>query len=134
MSQENVDAARRSFDAWNRGDVDAWLESSHPQIEWSSDVARRLEGTETVYRGRSQMRQFWDEWHSVWDLTIEISEFRDLGETVVALGRMRAHGKASGIELEGLVAYVAEFQGGLARKLRAYLDPSEALEAVGLQE
>jgi ketosteroid isomerase-like protein len=134
VSQENVDAARRSFDAWNRGDVDAWLESSHPEIEWSSEVARRLEGAETVYRGRAQMRQFWDEWHSVWDLTIEISEFRDLGETVVALGRMRAHGKASGIELDGPVAYVAEFQGGRARKLRAYLDPNQALEAAGLSE
>jgi ketosteroid isomerase-like protein len=77
------------------------------------------------------MRQFWDEWHSVWDLSIEISEFRDLGDTVVALGRMRVRGKASGIDLEGPVAYVAEYEGGLVRELRAYLDPNEVLEAVG---
>jgi ketosteroid isomerase-like protein len=134
MSQENVDAAQRTFEAWNRGDVDAWLESSHPDIEWFSAIAGQLEGAETVHRGHAQMRQFWDEWHSIWDLTIEISEFRDLGDTVVALGRMRAHGKASGIELDAPVAYVAEYEGGLARKVRAYLDTAQALEAVGLSE
>src|SRR5437016_9259262 len=134
MSQENVELARRAFEAWNRGDADAWVEFHHPEIEWFSEIAGRLEGAETVYRGRAGMRRFWDEWHSVWDLTIEISEFRDLGDTVVALGRMRAHGKASGIDFEGPVAYVGEYEGGLVRKLRAYLDPNQALEAVGLTE
>ena len=134
MSQENVDAVRRSFEAWNRGDVDAWLEPSHPDVEWYSEVARRLQGVDTVYRGRAQLRQFWDEWHSVWDLTIEISDYRDLGDTVVALGRMRVHGKASEIDIEQPVAYVAEFEGGLVRKLRAYHDQNQALEAAGLSE
>jgi hypothetical protein len=32
------------------------------------------------------------------------------------------------------VAYVFEFDGGLALKARAYLDPREALAAVGLSE
>jgi ketosteroid isomerase-like protein len=134
MSQENVDAARRAFEAWNHGDVDAWLESQHPEVEWFSEIARSLEGTEKVYRGRAEMRQFWDEWRSIWDMTIEITEFRDLGDTVVALGHIRARGKASGVDLEQPVAYVGEFEGGLARKLRAYLDPQQALEAVGMSE
>jgi ketosteroid isomerase-like protein len=54
MSQENVERVRSSLDAWNRGDVDAWLRSAHPEIEWFSEVARRLEGSETVYLGRQQ--------------------------------------------------------------------------------
>ena len=77
MSQENVDAVRRNFQAWNRGDVHAWLESAHPEVEWSSAIARRMQGDATVYRGRAQMRQFWDDWHSVWDLTIDLSDFRE---------------------------------------------------------
>jgi ketosteroid isomerase-like protein len=134
MSQGNVDAARRAFEAWNRGDIDAWLQLQHPEIEWFSEIAGRLEGAETVYRGRAGMRRFWDEWHSVWDLTIQISEFRDLGDTVVALGCMRAHGKASGVDLEEPVAYVGEFDGGLVRTLRSYLDPKQALKAAGVSE
>jgi ketosteroid isomerase-like protein len=129
-----VNAVRRSFEAWNRGDVDAWLEASHPDIEWFSAVARQLEGADTVYRGHGQMRQFWDEWHAVWDLRIEISEWRDLGDTVVALGRIRTHGKTSGVDLEGPIAYVAEFEGDLVRRLRAYREPRVALEILGLSE
>jgi ketosteroid isomerase-like protein len=132
MSQENVDRARSVIAAWNRDDFDAYVESFHPQCEWFSAVAARLEGDETVYRGHEGLRRFWDEWHSVWDLTIEASEYRDLGDTVLTLGRMRARGKASGITLDAPVAYVGESEGGLIRKLRAYLDPNQALEAVGL--
>jgi ketosteroid isomerase-like protein len=32
MSQENVELVQRSFKAWNHGDVDAWLESAHPEV------------------------------------------------------------------------------------------------------
>jgi ketosteroid isomerase-like protein len=134
MSRDNVDAARRSFDGWNRGDVDAWLESAHPDVEFFSEIARRIEGAETVVRGMAEMRRFRDEWHLVWDMRIDVSEVRDLGETVLVLARLRAHGEASGIDLEGPVAYVFEFDGGLVRTVRAYLDPQQALEAVGLPE
>ena len=90
MSQENVDAVRGSLDGWNRGDVDALVEHAHPQIEWYSEVAQRIEGSETVYRGLEEMRRYWDEWHSLWAVTIEVTEIRDLGDTVVALARIRA--------------------------------------------
>jgi ketosteroid isomerase-like protein len=48
MSQENVDVTRRSLEAWNRGDLDAWLETGHPEIEWISGIASEVEGTEAV--------------------------------------------------------------------------------------
>jgi ketosteroid isomerase-like protein len=132
MSTENVDAVRRSVDGWNRGDVDAWVEPAHPDVEFFSEVARRMEGAETVSRGVAELRQFWDDWHAVWNLRIEFAEIRDLGDTVLALGRIRARGESSGVHLEQPVAYVFEFEGGLARRVRAYLDPQLALEAVGL--
>jgi ketosteroid isomerase-like protein len=133
MSRENVEAVRRSADGWNRGDFDAWLQSPHPEIEFISEIARRVEGAETVWRGTEGMRRFWDEFHSVWDLSIELSEIRDLGDTVVALGRIQTRGNTSGVELESPVGYVFEFDGGLIRTYRAYLDPSEALRAAELR-
>jgi ketosteroid isomerase-like protein len=132
MSKPNVEAVRRSLDGWNRGDVDVWLEAAHPEIEFSSEILKRLEGDETVLRGPAALRRFWDEWHSLWNLAIDVSHIRGFGDTVVALGRIRTRGKASGVDLEGPIAYVFEFDGGMARKVRAYLDPSQALEAVGL--
>ena len=80
------------------------------------------------------MRQFWEEWHSVWNLTLDISETHDLGDTVVALGRMRTRGEASGVDLESPIGYVFEFDNGLARRVSAYLVHTEALEAAGLRE
>jgi ketosteroid isomerase-like protein len=134
MSEENVEIVRRCVDAWNGGDVNAWLEPMHPEIEWFSEVTRRVEGSETVYRGPTEMHRYWDQWHDVWKLVVDISEYRHLGDTVVALGRVQAHGGASGIDLEQPVAYVFEFEGDLVRKARSYLDPEEALEASGLSE
>jgi ketosteroid isomerase-like protein len=130
MSAENVDAVRRCLDGWNRGDVDAWLESAHPDVEFYSEIARRMQGAETVSRGVAELRRFWDDWHSVWNLKIDAAEIRDLGDTVVVLGRMQARGEASGVNLEQPVAYVYEFEGGLARRVPAYVDPGLALEAV----
>jgi ketosteroid isomerase-like protein len=50
MSQKNVEVVRRAVDGWNRGDIDAWMESAHPDVEWSSAVARQVEGAQTVWR------------------------------------------------------------------------------------
>ena len=39
MSQENVDAVRSSLEGWNRGDIDAWLGSPHPDVEFRTSGA-----------------------------------------------------------------------------------------------
>ena len=36
MSQENVEVARKVIDAFNRGDVDAWLGFLSPEVVWES--------------------------------------------------------------------------------------------------
>ena len=62
------------------------------------------------------------------------SEIRDLDDRIVAIGHMRGRGTKSGAEIESPWAYVVEFNNGKATRVRAYLDPKEALEAVGLRE
>jgi ketosteroid isomerase-like protein len=134
MSRENVERVLRFIDAWNRGDREGWLAPAHPETEWSSAILREVEGREVVYRGRAELGRFWDEWHALWNLELEVSEARDLGDTVVVLAQMRTKGKASGVEVERSIGYVIEFEDGLLRKIRAYLSPKETLEAVGLSE
>lgn len=34
MSEENVEAIRRSFELWLSGDIDAWLETVDPDVGW----------------------------------------------------------------------------------------------------
>jgi ketosteroid isomerase-like protein len=134
MSRENVERVEALVGAWNRGDRDGWLAGAHPDVEWSSAIQREVEGSDVVYRGRAEVGRFWEEWHALWHLDIEVSELRDLGDTVVALAQIRTRSKTSGAEVERSVGYVCEFEGALLRKLRAYLSPQEALKAAGLPE
>ena len=134
MSQENVEAVQRSFDGWNRGDFDAFGRDAHPEIEFFSAIMRQAEGDERAFRGSQEMRQYWDEWHSLWDLHVEVSETRDLGDTVLVVAGMTVRGKGSGVKIESPLAYVIEFDNGLLRKVHTYLSVTEALKAVGLEE
>ena len=80
------------------------------------------------------MRRLWGEWHALWDLRVELSDVRDLGGTVIALGAIKRRHRESEIVAESPVAYVLDFEGGRARQIWAYVDHDEALSAVGLDE
>ena len=134
MSQENVEAVRRSLAAWDRGDFDAFVQDWHPESEFFSAFMVQGEGDTRAFRGLQGMRQYWDEWHSLWDLRVEVSETRDLGDAVLVVAGMKVRGKGSGVEIESPLAYVYEFDDGLFRKVHTYLNLTEALKAVGLEE
>jgi ketosteroid isomerase-like protein len=132
VSEEYVAAVRRSLDGWNRDDFDACVEMAHPDLEWTSEVAQQLEGTELVYRGLDEFRRYWDEWHEIWSVRIEVMEIADLGDRVFVLGCTDARGRAGGVSLKQPIAYVYEFEDGMARRVRSYIDPDRARAAVGL--
>jgi ketosteroid isomerase-like protein len=136
MSQENVEVFRSASEAYNRRDVEALLEVAHPDVEWHPAAFRALIGAEAaVYRHHDGMRQMFQEV----DETLSAAEnewldIRDLGKRIFASGRHRTPGRASGAETESSVAVVVDFADGKVLRVRTYLDPKEALEAVGLSE
>src|SRR6266536_2263101 len=140
MSQENIDAFKRGLDAYNRRDVDAMLKEIDPDVEFRPALAVLLGGKQTVFRGHQGVRdliQEEDEALSMYQL--EVSEIRDLGDRVLAIGRIRARGRESGAEIESPFYVLTESKGMKGKDTRAtrittYLDLKEALEAVGLRE
>jgi ketosteroid isomerase-like protein len=135
MSQENVEAFKRGTDAANRRDIEGLLPVLDPAVEWHPAMAALLGGEATIYRGHEGVREWLqDQQESFAEGRIEWSEIRDLGERLVAIGRLRTRGKASGAEVESPVAYVAEFKHGKVIRAKAYLDSKDGLEAVGLSE
>jgi uncharacterized protein len=135
MSQENVEAFKRGLEGGNRGDVEALLEVLDPEVAWHSALHALLGGEATMSRGHDGVREMLrDLYEAFGEIHIEISEIRDLGDRLVAIGRTRTRGKASGAETETPIAFVTEFKNGKAISIRAYLDPKEALEAAGLRE
>jgi ketosteroid isomerase-like protein len=118
MSQENVEAFKRAFDAINRQDAGALVSELDPEVEWHGAILMAMGGNQTVSG----------------DTRPSTPETRDLGDRMVAIGRVSARGKESEAEVESPHAIVVEFKNGRGLRIRAYLDPKEALEAVGLRE
>jgi ketosteroid isomerase-like protein len=133
MSQENVEIARRHHDAFNRGDIEAFLEALDRDAEWIPIMAS-LEGR--VYRGREEVRRWIGELDMHWE-TFEVcpEELHDLGDRVLILGHWRARGRASGVTLENQPAsWLYEIKDGKIVWMRTYTDRAEALEAAGLSD
>jgi ketosteroid isomerase-like protein len=135
MSQENVEAFKRVVAAANRRDVEAALEDLDPEIEWYPAVQMLFAGEATVYRGHVGVRELLREVYAAWaEFHYESSEIRDLGDRVVGIGRFRARGKESAVEVKSPLGYLVEFENGKVIRMRSYLDPKEALDAAGLRE
>ena|SRR5215207_5111044 len=134
MSEENVEAFKRAVAAYNRRDIDAFVEEFDPEVEWRSLIQAMFGGKESVYRGHRGLREGVQEMdEALADLQVEYSEIRDLGERIVVLGRVRGRGRASGAEFEAPLNWVVEVSGGRATRMRDYLDAKDALEAAGLR-
>jgi ketosteroid isomerase-like protein len=132
MSQENVDAFMRGVDAYNRRDIDPLLETSHPKAEWYPFTAQ-VEGDE-AYHGHEGIRQWWANVDAAFEeFEASIDEVRDLGDSVLALGRLRARFR-SGVTLDTEIGWLTRYRDGLAVWGRAYQSHAEALEAAGLSE
>jgi ketosteroid isomerase-like protein len=135
MSRANVEAFRRGLEAGNRGDVETLLKELDPEVEWHSALHAFLGGEATVFRGHDGVREMLRDLNEAFgEIHIEISEIRDLGDRLVAIGHIRTLGKASGAETETPLALVTEIKNGKTISIRGYLDHAEALEAVGLRE
>jgi ketosteroid isomerase-like protein len=70
----------------------------------------------------------------VGSLTNRPEEFRDLGESVPALGHLDLIARATGIEFSQEVGEVFDIRAGKIVRIRDFLTHAEALEAVGLRE
>ena len=132
MAEENVEAYRRAVEAGNRRDLEAMLKELDSEVEWYPAVVG-MGGD--VYRGAEGIRELLgDAGETLPDAFYEVSEIRDLGDRLLAFGRLRAHGKGSGAPTEVPFTQLVHFRDGKATVIRTFLDPQEALEAAGLSE
>jgi hypothetical protein len=121
-------------DAYNLRDVDgAFAELVTPDFEWYPAIARAFHGG--VFRGREGVERFAADTSENWaELQTIAEEFRDLGDRVLVLGRMKGRGKGSGVPVEQPFATILDFRGDRIWRSRVYLDRAEGLRAAGLSE
>jgi ketosteroid isomerase-like protein len=133
MSHQNVEIAKRLMSAVHRRDVDALAEITTSDLEWFPVFAARVEGD--VYRGRAGIETFLREVDETWEEFLPLpEEYRDLGNRVLGLGRLKTRGRGSGVPVDSPWGGIYEFRGGRVASIRTFLDHGEAVRAAGLEE
>ena len=131
MSEENVELARRSIDAFNRRDLDALLALMDEDVRGAPPLAS-LEGD---YHGHAGIRRWWESlFENLPDFTIEIIEVRDPGDLTIAVLGNRAHGAVSDTPVEQRLWIVGQWRDRKVAWWRTFRTEAEALEAAGLSE
>jgi ketosteroid isomerase-like protein len=134
MSEENVEIVRASAAAFNRGDLDAWLEY------WTDDIDyRAIEGAPDDHgpiQGKDALRVYVQDWRDTFDdFRQEPVEQIDAGDgKVIAVFRISGRAKLSGVETDLTYAALYTFRDGKIERGREYWTRDEALEAAGLSE
>jgi ketosteroid isomerase-like protein len=132
MSQDNIELARRGYEAFARGDTETVLAGLDPAIEVRAPG--EVMGEELNY-GHAGFLKYAEGWLEPWD-TYEVipEEFTDIGDYVVVVYRAVGRGKGSGITVERRNAHLWTIRDDRAVRLEIFAEPDQALEAAGLQE
>ena len=133
MSQENVEIVRQSLEAYARGEIEEMLAYVDPEGELHSAIIGGAEAK--VFRGHDGFRRWFAETReSFEELRTDLTEYRDLGDRIVAFGHIHARGRGSGLEIDSPTGWVFTVRRGKVVRAEGFLSRSETLEAAGLSE
>jgi uncharacterized protein len=126
MPSSDVEIVRAAFAAFGRGDVDAVLANCDPEI-----VVRDPARTGQTFRGREDLRRFWDEWFENWDeYRVEPQEFVEAGGEILVRARQVGRGKLSGIEIDDDLYQVFRVRNGRLVEYRLYTEREDAVASM----
>jgi uncharacterized protein len=132
MSQENVEVVRNAYEAFNRGDLNAFVDlfapdaTVHPVGYWPDDMIRQ--GREEILRLFREVREPWDRPKS------RAAKLIDRGDYVVAEHIYRGAMKGTTDEVEWRLGMSLTFRDGKITDMSFFRTFDQALEAVGLSE
>jgi ketosteroid isomerase-like protein len=125
---EKIRVIRRGLAAMGRGEPQVFAALCAPAFEMH---LVGIVGEPVHYRGPEGVHDFFRDMGESWSsFGFEIDEIRDLGDLVLVLGRQQGRGRASGVEVESPRGLVITFEHGAVSRVRYFMDPREALDAV----
>ena len=108
----NSELLLAGYDAWNRDDLDAYLERLHPDVHIST--AGMFPDLALEYSGRKQAAKFWRQMHEPWErFRIEVEHVEDDGDWAIASLRFTGRGVDSGVEVEMRFGMALRVEDGL---------------------
>ena len=133
MSQENVKLAREVLATLGKRDPSQLVALADPEVEWHSFFAMG-EG-EGTYRGHDGTRRYMSDLDDAFEVgRADVDDALAVGNVVVLVGRLHYRGRGSGVESESPAGWMFKFRNGKVLCFRAFREPEQALEAVGLSE
>jgi ketosteroid isomerase-like protein len=131
MSQENIELVRRVFETpkVEEGDETELRSIFHPDVQWLPQRS----GTEGAYRGIAGIEQFRADTEEVFEKFEVQYELLDLGERIVAWGKVAARVRERGIEADVPMGGVFEFRDGKIVRWEDFGSKKMALRAAGLE-
>ena len=133
MSQQNLEMARRGYEAFNRGDLNGMAADFAPAFEYVTTGA--IPGITGVYRGTEGWNEFvawvWSEFENP---RFEVHELMELGSQVLAGVTLQGRGKQSGIEVTWDLWHLWTMRNGQVVRGQAFTGREEAREAAGLSD
>jgi ketosteroid isomerase-like protein len=133
MSQQTMELAREVMDALSRRDLERLTAVIDPEVEWHSFFAQLGEGG--VYRGHDGTRRYLSDLSEAWEIVrADVDDGLGVGDVAVLVGRIHYRGRGSGIETESPAGWLLKFRKGRVVLFRAFREPEQAFEAVGVTE
>jgi len=134
MSEANIKTIRDAAAAFNRGDLDAWIEYCTDDIDY-----RAVEGAPDDHgpiHGRDALRVYAQDWLDTFDdFRQDLLEQIEAGDDkVIVVFRISGRAKLSGVETDLTYSALYTFRDGKIARGREYWTRDEALEAAGLSE
>jgi ketosteroid isomerase-like protein len=128
MLGTEVELLRHSYEALNKGNVEAPLEALHADAVWRESA--ELPGADVV-RGRREIEAFLKEFLETWNsFHQEIEEIQVKGDQIAVLLHMRAVGRGSGAGIDTRYGHVWTMRDGRGESVDAYRDQEGALRAL----
>lgn len=132
MAEENVDVVRRALAHHAAtGEVLTEVYASDSVCDMSNYPGWP---DQAIYEGIDGLRRFLGDWGRVFDWEYEVESIHDAGEYVVFVVRMKARGKATGLEFTWPAGHQWTLRDGKITRLAIYMDAADALRDAGLAE
>jgi ketosteroid isomerase-like protein len=133
MAGENVALLLEGFAALNSGDEARILAFAHPEFE--TVVPATLSAEPDTYRGHDGIRRYFALFDDAMeDVNFELERSWETGDSVVAIVRLTARGRQTGIAVEQRIAQIWTLRDGRALRAQTFPELGEAFAAAGLDE
>jgi ketosteroid isomerase-like protein len=131
MPAENVELARAAMEALSTRDLERLVALSDPEVEWHSFFASLSEGG--TYRGHDGLRRYLRDLNDAFEVVqANVDDQVAVGDVVVLVGHIHYIGKDSGLDLRTPAGWVIKCRRGKVILFRAFREPEQSLEGVGL--